>query len=102
MKFETNFLPAKPPDTGGIGERLLTDVRVAHDLLNRASKATARAQHSIGEGKNSVAAEASGQAMMLARRAEMILMCAISAERAALTALAEQPQQQTEPPKEAT
>jgi len=106
MKFETNFLPVKPPDTGGIGERLSVDVGVASELLDRASRAARRAQESIGKGEHIDAAERAGQAMMLARRAELILLTALAAERAALTALAEQPQQQpqqqTEPPKEAT
>ena len=92
MKIQTNFLPAKPPDTGGIGERLSVDVGVASELLDRASKAASRAQEAIVESRNLDAAEKAGQAMMLARRAELILLTALAAERAALTALAEQSQ----------
>ena len=91
MKIETNFLPRKSPETGGIGERLSIDIEVAADLVTRARRANANAHDFIVKGDHRAAASAAGQAMMLARQAEIVLLCALAAERAALTAVAEQP-----------
>ena len=91
MKLQIDFIPAKPPETGAISERFCVDIGAVDDLLNRASRAITRAQAWTKTGHHLAAAEASGQAMMLARHAEIILQCAMAAKRAALIAVTEQP-----------
>ena len=72
MKIQTNLLPTQPPETGGISDRLSIDIDVAADLVGRAKLANARAQDWIAKGNHQAAASAAGQAMMLARQAEIV------------------------------
>jgi hypothetical protein len=90
MKIQTNFLQVKTLDTSAINERFSIEVDVATDLLARASRAISKALVCVSKEQYLKAAESAGQAMMLARQAEIILLCALAAERASLSALAEQ------------
>jgi hypothetical protein len=78
------FKPAKTPEL-----KSFVDISSVDDLLNRASQAISRAQKLIKIKRYAAAAEASGQAMMLARHAEIILLCSLAAERARLIAVNE-------------
>jgi len=89
MNVKTKILIGDPK-IEGIKERFLLNAYVAEDLINRASKAIVKAQVFIKKNQYLSAAEAAGQVMMLARQAEIILQCAMAAERSALNAVAEQ------------
>jgi hypothetical protein len=91
MKIEVSFKGVKPAETGGVQDRYDLDAAAVVDLLARASRAVSRARSKVAAGEYGAAAEASGQAMMLTRHAEMGLRCSVAARHAALLAISEQP-----------
>ena len=92
MKIEVTLKQAGGAfEPGGIQARYELDATAIVDLLARAGRAVSRARSKAAAGQYPEAAEAAGQAMMLSRHAEMSLHCSMSARRAALLAISEQP-----------